>query len=114
MIAASGGLNAYFDALASLWRMVPSKGTVFNSSPANSIARAFTILFIYFLTFGAASLAPLGALASATPADSRKKIFTFVWIGPALCFFTFGYLKFVNGSAYGRLSGIRPEHGQDR
>lgn len=96
MIAASGGLNAYFDALASLWRMVPSKGTVFNSSPANSIARAFTILFIYFLSFGAASLAPLGALASTAPVDPRKKIFTFVWIGPALCFFTFGYLKFVN------------------
>src|SRR5438270_3822741 len=87
MIAASGGLNAYFGALASLWRMVPSKGTVFNSSPANSIARAFIILFIYGLTFGAASLAPLSALASTTPADPRKKKFTFVWIGPALCFF---------------------------
>jgi hypothetical protein len=96
MIAASGGLNAYFDALASLWRMVPSKGTLFNSSPANSIARAFTIFFIYFLTFGTASLAPLGALANATPADPRKKYFTLVWIVPALCFFTFGYLKFVN------------------
>jgi hypothetical protein len=96
MIAASGGLNAYFDALASLWRMVPSKGTLFNSSPANSIARAFTIIFIYLLTFGAASLVPLRALASTTPADPRKKNFTLVWIGPALCFFTFGYLKFVN------------------
>ncbi len=95
MIAASGGLSAYFGALASLWRMVPSKWTVFNSSPANSIARAFIIVFIYLLTFGAASLAPLGALASTTPADPRKKIFTFVWIGPALCFFTFGYLRFV-------------------
>jgi hypothetical protein len=96
MIAAGGGLNAYFDALASLWRMVPSKGTVFNSSPANSIARAFTIFFIYLLTFGAASLAPLGALAGTAPADPRKRNFTLVWIGPALCFFTFGYLKFVN------------------
>jgi hypothetical protein len=96
MIAASGGLNAYFDALASLWRMVPSKETVFNSSPANSIARAFTILFIYLLTFGAASLAPLGALAGTAPVDPRKKKFTFVWISPGLCFFTFGYLKFVN------------------
>src|SRR6266404_2192536 len=83
VIAASGGLNAYFDALASLWRMVPSKGTVFNSSPANSIARAFLIVFIYLLTFGAASLAPLSALFSATPVDSRKKKFTLVWIGPA-------------------------------
>jgi len=96
MIAAGGGLNAYFDALASLWRMVPSKGTVFNSSPANSIARAFTIFFIYLLTFGAASLAPLAALAGTAPADPRKRNFTLVWIGPALCFFTFGYLKFVN------------------
>jgi len=96
MIAASGGLNAYFDALASLWRMVPSQSTVFNSSPANSIARAFTIFFIYLLTFGAAALAPLRALADTTPADPRKRNFTLVWIGPALCFFTFGYLKFVN------------------
>jgi hypothetical protein len=96
MIAASGGINAYFDALLSLWRMAPSKGTVFNSSPANSIARAFTILFIYFLTFGAASLAPLGALVGTATVDPRKKNFTFVWISPALCFFTFGYLKFVN------------------
>lgn len=96
MIAASGGFNAYFGALASLWRMVPSKGTVFNSSPANSIARAFTILFIYLLTFGAASLAALRALADTTPAGPRQKKFTLVWIGPSLCFFTFGYLKFVN------------------
>jgi hypothetical protein len=96
MIAAAGGLNAYFDALLSLWLMVPSKGTVFNSSPANSIARAFTIIFIYLLTFGAASLAALGILSGATPTDPDKRNFSFVWIGPALCFFTFGYLKFVN------------------
>jgi hypothetical protein len=96
MVSASGGLNAYFDALVSLWRMVPSKETVFNSSPATSIARVCTIIFIYFLAFGAASLAPLVALAGKVPADPRKKTFTFVWIGPALCFFAFGYLKFVN------------------
>lgn len=96
MLYASGGLRAYFEALLSLWRMVPSKETVFNSSPANSIARAFTIFFIYLLCFGAASLAPLWALSHKTPADSQKKNFTFVWIAPALCFFTFGYLRFVN------------------
>jgi hypothetical protein len=96
MIYASGGVHVYFDALVSLWRMVPSKGTVFNSSPANSIARAFTIIFIYCLTFGTASLAPLRVLVSKVSADSRKKRFTLVWIAPALCFFTFGYLKFVN------------------
>jgi hypothetical protein len=96
MIYASGGLHSYFDALVSLWRMVPSKGTVFNSSPANSIARAFTIVFIYVLAFGTASLAPLQALANRVPSDPQKKRFTLVWIGPGLCFFTFGYLKFVN------------------
>jgi hypothetical protein len=95
MIVASGGLNSYFGALASLWRMVPSKETVFNSSPANSIARAFTIIFIYLLTFGAASLMPLHALASKTGVDAEKRNFTLVWTGPALCFFTFGYLRFV-------------------
>src|SRR5258708_40234489 len=34
MIASSSGLNAYFDALASLWRMVPSECALFCSSPA--------------------------------------------------------------------------------
>lgn len=96
MVYASGGFKAYFGALFSLWRMVPSKGTVFNSSPATSIARAATIVFIYFLCFGAASLTPLVALIRGTQVDARKKVFTLVWITPALCFFTFGYLRFVN------------------
>ena len=100
MIVAAGGLTTYFDALLSLWRMVPSKSTIFNSSPANSIARAFTIIFIYFLTFGTASLAPLGALSSAASADPKKRNFSLVWIGPALCFFTFGYLKFINSGYF--------------
>jgi hypothetical protein len=95
MIVSAGGLSAYFGALTSLWRMVPSKSTVFNSSPANSVARAFVIIFIFLLIFGAASLASLRALASSSAADTRKKNFTLVWIAPALCFFTFGYLKFV-------------------
>jgi hypothetical protein len=96
MIWASGGLAAYFGALASLWRMVPSKGTVFNSSPMTSVARALTIVFIYFLCFGAAFLAPLGAACSTVPADKSKKLFTAVWVVPALCFFTLIFLKMVN------------------
>lgn len=96
MIWASGGFAAYFGALASLWRMVPSKGTVFNSSPLTSIARALTIVFIYFLCFGAAALAPLGASSSPAPADKSKKIFTAVWIVPALGFFMLIFLKLVN------------------
>jgi hypothetical protein len=96
MIWASGGLNAYFGALVSLWRLVPSRDTVFNSSPATSMARACVIVFIYFLCFGAASLAPLGALNRTAPTDRDKKVFTAVWMAPALCFFTFIFLKFVN------------------
>ncbi len=96
MIAASGGFNAYFGALLSLWQAVPSKDTVFNSSPATSIDRAATIVFIYFLTFGLTSLVPLRWLHRRAPADRGKKIFTLVWIAPALCFFTFIFLKFVN------------------
>ena len=96
MIRASGGLAAYFGALFSLWRMVPSRDTVFNSSPATSMARAAVIVFIYFLCFGAASLAPLGASLSSVPADKSKRLFTAVWIVPALCFFTFIFLKLVN------------------
>ena len=95
MIAVAGGVQVYFEALASLWGTVPSKETVFNASPAYSIARAFTIVFIFFLCFGAASLAPL--IATRRNSDDRvKRNFTLVWILPALCFFTFGYLKFVN------------------
>jgi hypothetical protein len=95
MISASGGLEAYFGALTSLWQMVPAKDTVFNSSPATSIARACTIAFIYLIGFGAASWAPLGA-RRASSSDPRKKLFTAVWIAPALCFFTFIFLRFVN------------------
>ena len=96
MIWASGGFGSYFGALLSLWQMVPSKDTVFNSSPATSIARACTIVFIYFLCFGAASLAPLGKTRRSIPDAVQKKTFTAVWIAPALCFFTFIFLKFVN------------------
>ena len=96
MIQISGGFAAYFGALVSLWRIVPSRDTVFNSSPATSIARATVIVFIYFLCFGAAALAPLLASPNSLPADRGKKIFTAVWVVPALCFFTFIFLKIVN------------------
>jgi len=96
MIAASGGFEAYFGALVSLWRLIPSKNTVFNSSPANSIARACTIVFIYLLSFGGMSLALWGALKRRVPTDRDKRRFTIVWVIPALCFFTFIFLQFVN------------------
>lgn len=96
MILTSGGFSAYFGALLSLWQSVAAKNTVFNSSPATSIARACTIVFIYLLCFGAASIAPLWAMHETLRFDSKQKIFTIVWITPALCFFVFVFLKFVN------------------
>lgn len=96
MIYVSGGFAKYFDALASLWRMVPSKNTVFNSPPATSLARALFIAFIYFLCFGLASFAPLLAPRQPDPSHKARTLFTAIWVMPALCFFTFIFLKFVN------------------
>ena len=55
MIQISGG-PAYVSSLLSLWHAVPSKGTVFNSSALNSLARATTIIYIYCLCFGGAAI----------------------------------------------------------
>jgi hypothetical protein len=76
--------------------MVPSKGTVFNSSPITSVARALTILYIYFLSFGAASLVPIWTMFGTKEAEKSKKLFTAFWVVPALCFFTLIFLKLVN------------------
>jgi len=96
MISASGGFGAYMGALLSLWQLVPSRNTVFNSSPATSIARACTIAFIYLMTFGPASIVSLRILRRGKLIASGKSLFTVVWVAPALCFFTFIFLQFVN------------------
>lgn len=96
MILASGGLEQYFGALFSLWKMVPSRDTVFNSNPATSVARAATIVFILALCFGSAMLAAFWKWQADLPAQPAKRRFTLVWIGPATLFFTFIFLKFVN------------------
>lgn len=96
MIVASGGAARYFGALLSLWKMVPSRNTVFNSSPATSVARAVTILFILALCFGTALLAVPWRAGTAMPPQREKRRFTLVWIAPAALFFTFIFLKFVN------------------
>ena len=92
MTQIAGG-GSYLSALGSLWRVAPSKATVFNSSPLNSVARAGVIAFSYFLTFGCAAFLPFRRDLSA---DRPKTVFTMVWIGPGLLFFTFVFLRFVN------------------
>ena len=96
MIWECGGLYSYFSPLISLWRMVPAKATVFNSSPAISIARFLTIAGIYFLCFGPMALLPLRPVRRSETNNRRKKIFTGIWIAPALLFFSLVFLKFVN------------------
>jgi hypothetical protein len=92
MIHLSGGI-AYFSSLASLWTTVPGKASVFNSTALNSFARAITIAGIYFLCFGCAALLPVKGIDR----DERdKRRFTWIWVTPALLFFTFVFLKFVN------------------
>jgi 4-amino-4-deoxy-L-arabinose transferase-like glycosyltransferase len=96
MIRESGGLSAYISSLLSLWRLVPSKQTVFNSPVWNSIARFCSMAGIYVLCFGCAALLPARVLRRSHAADRRKKVFTWIWTAPGLVFFTFVYLKFVN------------------
>jgi len=104
MIRISGGM-AYISSLTSLWLVVPSSSTVFNSSPLNSFARAWFIVGIYLLCFGCAAILPIFGLFTSFPDGGRRATFTRYWIVPGLLFFTFIYLRFVNS---GYLLGLSP------
>ena len=90
------GWTSYISSLESLWLIVPSRGMVFNSSVLNSLARAGTIVAIYFLCFGCAAILPAVRGRGNSGAGWRKTVFTLVWLAPGLLFFTLIYLKFVN------------------
>jgi hypothetical protein len=90
------GANAYLSSLESLWFAVPSKETVFNSSPFNSVSRACLIAAIYLLCVGCAAVLSASAFQKSSGEDRSRILFTQVWIAPALLFFTFIFLKFVN------------------
>ena len=96
MVWQSGGLNAYWSSLLSLWRIAPSKQTVFNSSVANTVARLFAIGGIYILCFGFAALLAFRKGRHEEEAAGGRTIFMWMWIGPGLLFFTLIFLKFVN------------------
>jgi transmembrane protein TMEM260 (protein O-mannosyltransferase) len=104
------GEAAYISSFASLWLAVPSKGTVFNSSPATSLARAAVVLGIYLLSFGCAAILPVlksaGDCGAVSCGATRPRVlFTRVWVMPGLLFFVFIYLKFVNS---GYLLALEP------
>ncbi len=93
MLYVSGGANAYFASLWSLWRLVPARQTVFTSPIFTSLARLCLILAICALSFGPATLLLL------RPSKSENKgiqVFTWIWLAPGIFLFTFVYLKFVN------------------
>jgi hypothetical protein len=99
MLRESGGAARYLASFLALWRIAPSKETIFNSSIAVSLARFCTILAIIGLCFGSAVLlffTPRRQSTSASVDDKDKRIFTWVWIGPGLLFFTVVFLKYVN------------------
>ena len=93
MVLESGGFQAYWSSLVSLWRIAPAKQTVFNSSPAVSLARLMSIGGIYLLCFGCAGLA---AFRKASAVARRTKAFIGMWVAPGLLFFTLVFLLFVN------------------
>ncbi len=99
MLRECGGAAKYFASFLALWRMVPSKATVFNSSIAMSVGRFFTIVAIAGLCFGGAVVLffrPRSQSTTIPEDDKDKRVFTWVWIGPGLLFFTFVFLNYVN------------------
>lgn len=97
MVEASGGFTAYFRALSVLWHTEGGSHTVFNSSPATSAARLLAVGLIFLACFGSAVLLPAYALAQKRRREAPQKLFTSVWITPALLFFVFIFFFLVNG-----------------
>ncbi len=96
MIYASGGPGAYFSALSFLWRTSPGGQNTLSSMLLLSIARFGTIAGIFVLCFGSATVLFARALCTRGVSKPQQLAFTWVWIAPALLFFTFVFLRFIN------------------
>jgi hypothetical protein len=96
MVEASGGLRMYVSSFVALWRVAGGKETVLNSSPFTSLTRFLTILLIYVLCFGSATLLSGAAFRRNDSLARQKTLFSWIWIAPGLLFFTFVFLLFVN------------------
>lgn len=96
MVYETGGLFTYLWSLGWLWRHVAARHTVLNSAFTTSIVRLCGIIMIYVFCFGSAVLIVPRAfhLRSQIPPDLKR--FTYVWVSPALLFFTFVFLKLIN------------------
>jgi 4-amino-4-deoxy-L-arabinose transferase-like glycosyltransferase len=98
MLQQSGGAERYFASFLALWHVAAGKDTVFNAPIAMSVARLITICGVIGLCFGSATLLFFRPRARAGVRLFYKdqKLFTWVWIGPGLLFFTFIFFKYVN------------------
>jgi hypothetical protein len=96
MVVQSGGMDAYWQALLSLWRIAPARQTILNSPFIVSLARFVSIAGIALLCFGCAALLMFLRVRPGQSLDYRKKTFIRLWLAPGLLFFTFVFLKFVN------------------
>lgn len=94
LLKQSGGWDAYWSSLRSLWLTVPARQTVFDSSPATSIARLFSIGGILALCFGCAVVFAFRRRDRVLP--QGIKAFVWIWIAPGILFFSLIFLKFVN------------------
>lgn len=96
MIYSSGGPGAYFSALSSLWGMSPGRQNGASSVLFLSIARFCIVAGIFGLCFGSATALFVRALWTRGTSKPREQAFTWMWIAPALLFFTFIFLRFIN------------------
>jgi hypothetical protein len=96
MIYASGGADAYFSALSFLWGMSPGRQNALNSLLLLSVARLFTVAGVVILCFGSAIALFARALWTRNSGKDRPRAFTWMWITPALLFFIFVFLRFIN------------------
>jgi 4-amino-4-deoxy-L-arabinose transferase-like glycosyltransferase len=96
MVHETGGLSAYLSSLGALWWRVAARETVVNSPLTTSLVRFCGIVAIYVFCFGSVTLIVPRALHVKAYAPPRAKLFTYVWIAPALLFFTFVFLKLIN------------------
>jgi hypothetical protein len=88
------GPARYFGALWDLWTIVPGTESVLQSNLAMSMARGATVAFILGLTVGLGAV--FFGMRIAAPLNRKRSLFCAVWMCPALLFFTFVFLRFVN------------------